>query len=180
MLDFDDLLFTCRDVLRAYPWVRAAAGRALFPDTRRRISGHGPRAGRDHVSALRYRGRCARTGTSDALKPGHLFLVGDPKQAIYRFRGADLATYLTVRRAIEEQFPDNILRGHGQFPIAWPNSGPRQPLLRGEACRRKRPVMWPSKAPVLRRSTAFPASQRCPSNCRPTLESTAPGTKKLA
>jgi ATP-dependent exoDNAse (exonuclease V) beta subunit len=29
--------------------------------------------------------------------PGKLFIVGDPKQAIYRFRGTDLATYETVR-----------------------------------------------------------------------------------
>ena len=27
-----------------------------------------------------------------------LFLVGDPKQAIYAFRGADLSTYLGARR----------------------------------------------------------------------------------
>jgi ATP-dependent helicase/nuclease subunit A len=27
-------------------------------------------------------------------EPGHLFMVGDPKQSIYRFRGADIETYL--------------------------------------------------------------------------------------
>ncbi len=109
VLDFDDLLFTCRDVLRANPWVRAAAGERFsrilvdeFQDT-------------DPVQAEIIFLLC---GTSDdtqnwherRLRPGHLFLVGDPKQAIYRFRGADLATYLTVRRAIEAQFPTNLLQ----------------------------------------------------------------------
>ena len=32
--------------------------------------------------------------------PGKLFIVGDPKQAIYRFRGADLGTYWDVRDGI--------------------------------------------------------------------------------
>jgi ATP-dependent exoDNAse (exonuclease V) beta subunit len=31
------------------------------------------------------------------LRPGALFLVGDPKQAIYRFRGADVGSYVTAR-----------------------------------------------------------------------------------
>jgi len=30
----------------------------------------------------------------------HLYLIGDPKQAIYRFRGADVETYLTAKREI--------------------------------------------------------------------------------
>ncbi len=34
-------------------------------------------------------------------RPGSLFVVGDPKQSIYRFRRADIVTYNQVRRIIE-------------------------------------------------------------------------------
>jgi exodeoxyribonuclease-5 len=34
------------------------------------------------------------------LRPAALFLVGDPKQAIYRFRGADVNAYVAAREAI--------------------------------------------------------------------------------
>jgi ATP-dependent exoDNAse (exonuclease V) beta subunit len=33
-------------------------------------------------------------------RPGHLFFVGDPKQAIYRFRRADIATFLDTRDCV--------------------------------------------------------------------------------
>jgi CRISPR-associated exonuclease Cas4 len=114
VLDFDDLLFTCRDVLRAYPLVRTAAAERMsrilvdeFQDT-------------DPVQAeiiflLSTTKDEAETWYKRRLKPGHLFLVGDPKQAIYRFRGADLATYLLVRQAVEVQFPNNVLRVTANF-----------------------------------------------------------------
>jgi CRISPR-associated exonuclease Cas4 len=114
VLDLDDLLFTCRDVLRNYQVVRTNAGgrfsRILvdeFQDT-------------DPVQAEIMFLLCspddqAQSWHLRSLRPGQLFLVGDPKQAIYRFRGADLATYLTVRRAIEEQFPNNILHVTSNF-----------------------------------------------------------------
>jgi ATP-dependent exoDNAse (exonuclease V) beta subunit len=35
--------------------------------------------------------------------PGKLFIVGDPKQAIYRFRGTDVATYWSVKAQIESR-----------------------------------------------------------------------------
>ncbi len=35
-------------------------------------------------------------------EPGRLFFVGDPKQSIYRFRGADIATYLQTREYVEK------------------------------------------------------------------------------
>lgn len=114
VMDFDDLLFTCREVLRRYPEVRAAAGgrfsRILvdeFQDT-------------DPVQAEILFLLAGADGTAESwherlLRRGQLFLVGDPKQAIYRFRGADLATYLRVRNAIEAQFPANILRATANF-----------------------------------------------------------------
>ena len=45
----------------------------------------------------------ARTWTEVTLKPGKLFLVGDPHQSIYRFRRADLIVYKQVRALIERQ-----------------------------------------------------------------------------
>src|SRR5262249_20114684 len=35
--------------------------------------------------------------------PGKLFIVGDPKQAIYRFRGTDVATYWRVAKQVEQR-----------------------------------------------------------------------------
>ncbi|MGY3532186.1 UvrD-helicase domain-containing protein [Bradyrhizobium sp. USDA 4452] len=114
VLDFDDLLFTCRDVLRMYPEVRKASAERFscilvdeFQDT-------------DPIQAeIIFLLTTIPDETigwhARRLQPGNLFLVGDPKQAIYRFRGADLATYLMVRRAVEAQFPDNILRVTANF-----------------------------------------------------------------
>ena len=36
------------------------------------------------------------------LKPGKLFVVGDPKQSIYRFRGSDLAVYREARKIADD------------------------------------------------------------------------------
>ena len=35
-------------------------------------------------------------------RPGSLFIVGDPKQSIYRFRRADITTYLDVKKRIKD------------------------------------------------------------------------------
>ena len=35
-------------------------------------------------------------------RPGSLFIVGDPKQSIYRFRNADIGAYNKVKRLFDD------------------------------------------------------------------------------
>ncbi len=48
-------------------------------------------------------------------RPGALFLVGDPKQALYGFRGAEVTTYEIAKRAIQRWWPDNVLQVTANF-----------------------------------------------------------------
>jgi CRISPR-associated exonuclease Cas4 len=49
------------------------------------------------------------------LRPGSLFLVGDPKQAIYRFRGADIEAYELSRRLVGAQADGAVLEVTANF-----------------------------------------------------------------
>jgi ATP-dependent exoDNAse (exonuclease V) beta subunit len=119
LLDFDDLLHHARDLLVSNPGVRQALTHRYprilvdeFQDTDPLqaeilwlLSGHG-----DQSEAWAAR----------RLRPGSLFLVGDPKQAIYRFRGADVDTYLVAKRSLLAQDPDSILEITANFRSSAP------------------------------------------------------------
>ncbi|MCH9625378.1 MAG: RecBCD enzyme subunit RecB [Chlamydiales bacterium] len=49
---------------------------------------------------------------------GHkpLYLVGDPKQSIYRFRGADLYTYMEAQKAMGEEAKASLIRNYRSAP----------------------------------------------------------------
>ena len=122
LLDFDDLLHHARDLLKDNALVRAALAarypRILvdeFQDTDPiqaeilwRIAGEGDPAGPWQELAIR---------------AGALFLVGDPKQAIYRFRGADMQTYLLAKGALSNDVEAAILEITTNFRA-------REPILR--------------------------------------------------
>ena len=111
LLDFDDLIFSARDLLRDHNEVRRALAARFrhvlvdeFQDTDPlqteifwRLCGEPPEDSD------------AGDWTAFALRPGALFLVGDPKQAIYRFRGADIAAYIGAREAFHAGDADAVL-----------------------------------------------------------------------
>lgn len=111
LMDFDDLLRSARDMLRNHSGVRDALAQKYqhvlvdeFQDTDPiqseifwRLCGSPPMEG----DAANWR--------SFQIRPGALFIVGDPKQAIYRFRGADVGAYIEARNSLRAQDEGSIL-----------------------------------------------------------------------
>lgn len=98
VLDFDDLLLQARVLVCQHPQIRDALASRYphvlvdeFQDT-------------DPLQAEIVFSIAAVTRperwSEASLRPGALFLVGDPKQAIYRFRGADIEAYALVKSVL--------------------------------------------------------------------------------
>jgi ATP-dependent helicase/nuclease subunit A len=101
-LNYEDLLQIAARLLRERPDVRAALQsrfRWLFVDE---FQDTDPiQAEVICLLAAAPEPRSPADWTRVALRPGGLFVVGDPKQSIYRFRRADIETYGRVRARIE-------------------------------------------------------------------------------
>ncbi len=103
LLDFMDLLLKARDMLRDDAGAREYFKRAYrfilvdeFQDT-------DPLQAEIVFFLSERAGECAAEWRAVRLEPGKLFIVGDPKQSIYRFRRADLDLYGQVKKAIAAQ-----------------------------------------------------------------------------
>lgn len=111
LLDFDDLLVKARDLLASNDQIRRKLGEKYprilvdeFQDT-------------DPIQAEIIWRLCGDPGDnpddwkSYRIRPGALFVVGDPKQAIYRFRGADVFAYLDAKKLVStgEPAPGEVL-----------------------------------------------------------------------
>jgi ATP-dependent exoDNAse (exonuclease V) beta subunit len=110
LLDFDDLLYKARDLLANNVEVRKALSERFrhvlvdeFQDTDPLQT---------EILWLLCGDDSAGEPLSRPLRPGALFLVGDPKQAIYRFRGADVNAYIAARAAIAQ---DSLLKITANF-----------------------------------------------------------------
>jgi ATP-dependent exoDNAse (exonuclease V) beta subunit len=113
VLDFDDLLERARKLVREHDAVRRVLGRRYrhvfvdeFQDT-------------DPIQAeilFRIAAEDSAPRWQDSvLRAGALFMVGDPKQSIYRFRGADVGSYGEARCAVARRWPDNIVQVTANF-----------------------------------------------------------------
>jgi exodeoxyribonuclease-5 len=116
-IDFDDLVEKTRVLLGSRPEVRAALSARYptvlvdeFQDTDPkqmeilwRLCGDPP-GGNNTVPWVDW-----------TIRPGALFLVGDPKQSIYRFRGGDLPTYQRAAELLEGADAGAKVRIHRNF-----------------------------------------------------------------
>ncbi|MCK1568811.1 UvrD-helicase domain-containing protein [Bradyrhizobium sp. 173] len=102
ILDFDDLIVHVQSLVRSHEEVRQAVGRRYryilvdeFQDMDRIQS--------EILFSIAATAERPTHWEAARLRAGALFLVGDPKQAIYRFRGADIEAYELCSRLIQGQ-----------------------------------------------------------------------------
>ncbi len=114
ILDFDDLIVHVQSLVRSHEDVRQAVGRRYryilvdeFQDTDRIQS--------EILFSIAAVAERPTHWETARLRAGALFLVGDPKQAIYRFRGADIEAYELCSRLIQGQDGGAVLEVTANF-----------------------------------------------------------------
>ena len=130
ILSFDDLIVKTRDLLQRDFLVRRLLKEKydlLFIDE---FQDTDPVQGEMMLFLAEEKKSSAPRWQEVLLEPGKLFVVGDPKQSIYRFRGADITAY--------ELFTELILKQGGEKCFLQQNfrSAPAIVAVANEVCRR--------------------------------------------
>ena len=156
-LSHSALLFLSRELVRARPDIREQLKTEIrlilideFQDT-------DPLQAELLLYLAEVAGRSAETWETIQLEPGKLFIVGDPKQSIYRFRGADIAAYqqigarvitqggrqetLEVNYRSQAQIIDVVNTAFDKLILAVPNISP--PYVAVQARHAHEPASWP-------------------------------------
>jgi ATP-dependent exoDNAse (exonuclease V) beta subunit len=113
-LVFHDLLVLARDLLLEAP--------AALEDVRRKVRFLLVDEFQDtdplqlEITELIGGGRPRRPGMHAEVEAGRLFFVGDPKQSIYRFRGADLVSYEAARERLAPSGPVSLTSNFRSVP----------------------------------------------------------------
>lgn len=98
--NFDDLLFAAVDLLRERPEARARLRRRFTHILVDEVQDTDPLQAELVSWLARDAEQDDRPWQEARLSPGRVFVVGDPKQSIYRFRRADAATWDALRGAV--------------------------------------------------------------------------------
>ena len=101
-ISFDGLLRRARDLVRDQPRVREEAQRRFAALLIDEFQDTDPLQGELLMFLAEKPGGGAKTWREVVPAPGRIFVVGDPKQSIYRFRGADIAAYEGFVRHLRE------------------------------------------------------------------------------
>ncbi|MCG3203587.1 MAG: ATP-dependent helicase/nuclease subunit A [Elusimicrobia bacterium] len=101
-VSFDGLLVFARNLLREHREVRASLKKRFSVFLVDEFQDTDPLQGEILFYLAEGPGKQASCWQEVQLEPGRLFVVGDPKQSIYRFRGADIAAF--------EAFEEHMVR----------------------------------------------------------------------
>lgn len=103
LMSFDALLAHARRLLRDHPEVRRQLKNQYETFLVDEFQDTDPLQGEILFYLAEEPGEAAPDWRSVSLSPGRLFVVGDPKQSIYRFRGADIAAFEAFEREMVAQ-----------------------------------------------------------------------------